>query len=303
MAVSGRVRTARWAGALLMALAPLPWLGLGASSANAGGGFAEVTGYEPFSSAANNPFYWGETCKKVFYAGGVDSYQLTQDYSLVVVKAAASHVDPYTNTLFADAGKGQSVWADSNGNGDFDPGSDGGDAQISHVIACTPEQSHSASPSRSVSTSSKPSHSPSTSHSSSPSHSTSTSASPSHSTSTSASGSPSTSISTSASGSPSTSISTSASGSPSTSISTSGSPSTSISTSGKPSTSISTHHSGEPSTSHPASSGSTTPVLPHTGSGTPVAGAVGISLLLIGTGLLLLLGPGGLMPATYRRRH
>ena len=295
--VSGKVRAARWAGALLMALAPIPWLGLGASQANAGASYAEVTGYEPFSAAANSPGYWGDTCSKAFYAGGVDSYQLTQDYALVVVKAGASNVDPFTNTLFADASKGQLVWADSNGNGAFDPGGKDGDKQISHVIACTPDQSHSASPSRSVSTSGKPSHS------------TSTSGKPSTSISTSASSSPSTSISTSASSSPSTSISTSASSSPSTSISTSASssPSTSISTSrtSSPSTSISTQHSGEPSTSssHPASAGSSTPVLPQTGSGTPVAGAMGISLMLIGVGLLLLLGPGRLMPAPYQRKH
>ena len=43
--------------------------------------------------------------------------------------------------------------------------------------------------------------------------------------------------------------------------------------------------------------------LPQTGSGTPVAGAVGISLLLIGIGVLLLLGPGRLMPARYHRKH
>jgi hypothetical protein len=34
-----------------------------------------------------------------------------------------------------------------------------------------------------------------------------------------------------------------------------------------------------------------------------VAGAVGISLLLIGVGVLLLLGPGRLMPTAYHRKH
>jgi hypothetical protein len=43
--------------------------------------------------------------------------------------------------------------------------------------------------------------------------------------------------------------------------------------------------------------------LPKTGSDVPVAGAVGISLLLIGVGILLLLGPGRLIPATYHRKH
>ncbi|MEO8105963.1 MAG: hypothetical protein ABI720_01485 [Actinomycetes bacterium] len=43
--------------------------------------------------------------------------------------------------------------------------------------------------------------------------------------------------------------------------------------------------------------------LPQTGSGVPWAGAVGISLLLIGIGALLLLGPGRLIPASYHRKH
>ena len=43
--------------------------------------------------------------------------------------------------------------------------------------------------------------------------------------------------------------------------------------------------------------------LPVTGSDVPWAGAVGISLLLIGLGVLLLLGPGRLIPATYHRKH
>jgi hypothetical protein len=42
--------------------------------------------------------------------------------------------------------------------------------------------------------------------------------------------------------------------------------------------------------------------LPKTGSGLPVAGALGASLLLIGLGVLLLLGPGRLVPV-YHRRH
>ena len=290
MAVSRKVRAARWGGALLVALAPLPWLGLGSAQAADSVTYATVTGYEPFSAQANNPAYWGDNCEKIVDGGSLTSYVLTQDYDLVVVKSASKNVDPYTNTLFANASSGETVWADTNGNGVFDPGGKNGDKAISHIIVCGPGESESPSPSTSISTSK--------------------SASPSTSISTSKSASPSTSISTSRSASPSTSISTSESASPSTSISTSesASPSTSISTSGSasPSTAISTEHSGKPhESSSPAaiteSSGAA--ALPHTGSDTPVAGAIGISLLLIGVGVLLLLGPGRLMPAAYHRKH
>jgi LPXTG-motif cell wall-anchored protein len=250
---------------MLVALAPLPWLGLGAAQAADTVTYATVTGYEPFSSEANNPEYWGDNCEKIFDAGGIDSYVLTHDYELVIVKAGASNVDPYTNTLFANASSGETVWADTNGNGVFDPGGQDGDKGISHIIACGPsDQSTSPSPS------------------------------------------PSTSISTSASASPSTSLSTSAS--PTRSHSSSAAPSTSISSQGTgspgPSKTHKTHkpHSSSPEATEIESSGAA--ALPHTGSDTPIAGAIGISLLLIGVGVLLLLGPGRLIPSTtYHRKH
>jgi hypothetical protein len=288
MAVSRRIRAARWGGVLLVAMAPLPWLGLGAAQAADSVTYATVTGHEAFSSDANDPSYWGDNCEKIVDGGSLTSYVLTKSYDLVVVKSAASNVDPFTNTLFANASAGETVWADTNGNFTFDPGGQDGDKAISHIIVCWPGESQSPSPSTSISTSE--SVSPSTSIS------TSQSASPSRSISTSESVSPSTSISTSESVSPSTSISTSESVSPSTSISTSESVS--------PSTSISTEHSGRPPSSALPSETSTSPgVLPHTGSDVPLAGAVGISLLLIGVGVLLLLGPGRLMPTSYHRKH
>src|SRR5215203_2777178 len=187
MAVSRRTRAARWGGALLVALAPLPWLGFGSAQA-ADTVYATVTGYEPFSAAANDAGYWGDNCEKIVDGGTLQSYVLTQDYALVVVKSAASNVDPYTNTLFADASAGETVWADTNGNGVFDPGGPDGDKEISHIIVCEAIETESPSPSTSISTSE--------------------------------SASPSTSISTSPTRSPSTSMSTSESASPSTSIST-----------------------------------------------------------------------------------
>jgi hypothetical protein len=280
MAVSRRTRAARWGGALLVALAPLPWLGFGSAQAAEPTVYATVTGHEPFSAAANKADYWGDNCEKIVDGGSLTSYVLTQNYDLVVVKAASKNVDPYTNTLFANASEGETVWADTNGNFTFDPGGKGGDKAISHIIVCGEGDTESPSPSTSISTSE--------------------SVSPSTSISTSESVSPSTSISTSRSVSPSTSISTSESVSPSTSISTSESVS--------PSTSISTEESGgEPSESSKAevtqSESSGAAALPQTGSDVPVAGAVGISLLLIGVGVLLLLGPGRLIPATYHRKH
>jgi LPXTG-motif cell wall-anchored protein len=250
---------------MLVALAPLPWLGLGAAQAADTVTYATVTGYEPFSSEANNPEYWGDNCEKIFDAGGIDSYVLTHDYELVIVKAGASNVDPYTNTLFANASSGETVWADTNGNGVFDPGGQDGDKGISHIIACGPsDQSTSPSPS------------------------------------------PSTSISTSASASPSTSLSTSAS--PTRSHSSSAAPSTSISSQGTGSPGPSkTHKTHKPNSSSPEATeieSSGAAALPHTGSDTPIAGAIGISLLLIGVGVLLLLGPGRLIPSTtYHRKH
>ena len=257
MAVSRRTRAARWGGALLVVLAPLPWLGFGSAQAAEPTVYATVTGHESFSAAANKADYWGDNCEKIVDGGSLTSYVLTQDYDLVVVKAASKNVDPYTNTLFEDASEGETVWADTNGNFTFDPGGKGGDKAISHIIVCGEGETETPSPS------------------------------------------PSTSISTSESVSPSTSISTSESVSPSTSISTSESVS--------PSTSISTSESGRPSDSSKAevteSESSGAAALPQTGSDVPVAGAMGISLLLIGVGVLLLLGPGRLIPATYHRKH
>src|SRR5829696_10174129 len=122
MAVSRRTRAARWGGALLVALAPLPWLGFGSAQAAEPTVYATVTGHEPFSAAANQADYWGDNCEKIVDGGSMTSYVLTQNYDLVVVKAASKNVDPYTNTLFADASEGETVWADTNGNSTFDPG-------------------------------------------------------------------------------------------------------------------------------------------------------------------------------------
>jgi hypothetical protein len=104
--------------------------------------YATVDGYEANSSAANNPDNWESgdlVCDKIDDLS-IDSWETDADYALVVVKAGAGNVDPYTNTIFENTSKGEVVWADTNGNGTFDPGGQGGDKQISHIIVCNPEQ-------------------------------------------------------------------------------------------------------------------------------------------------------------------
>jgi len=96
--------------------------------------WATVTGYAEGSAANNNPDAWGNDCTKL-NEPGVDTYLLTQNYALVVVKAGSDvSTDDHANTLFANASAGETVWADSNGSGAFDEG----DKQISHIIFCGP---------------------------------------------------------------------------------------------------------------------------------------------------------------------
>jgi len=96
--------------------------------------WASVTGYAEGSAANNNPATWGNDCTKLDEPG-VDTYVLTQNYDLVIVKAGSDvSTDNHANTLVADAKAGQTVWADSNGSGAFDEG----DKQISHIIFCGP---------------------------------------------------------------------------------------------------------------------------------------------------------------------
>lgn len=104
---------------------------------------ATVTGHEAFSEDANHASYW-ETgdleCDKIFDSGdedGPEGFVLEDDYALVIVKAGAGE---FANTLFADASAGETVWADTNGDGINNPGGKDGDKNISHVIVCTEEE-------------------------------------------------------------------------------------------------------------------------------------------------------------------
>ncbi len=134
MKITRVTRTAGWlavAGLLGAALiAPAATLASPAS-------YATVTGHEAFSNEANDPGYWGKTCDKYENPEGQSYYVISQNYALIVVKAGSG---AYANTLFENVAGGQTVWADTNGNSQFDPGGDGGDKEISHIIYCTPQE-------------------------------------------------------------------------------------------------------------------------------------------------------------------
>jgi hypothetical protein len=109
--------------------------------------YAVVTGHAAHSDENNKPETWGEDCVKV-NAGegglGIDdkTFVLEHDYSLVVVKAGGNNLGDNANTLFGDSpSAGETVWADSNGNGEFDEG----DKNISHIIFCDESDTETSS--------------------------------------------------------------------------------------------------------------------------------------------------------------
>ena len=121
------------AGALMLALA-------GTAFAGADPVWATVTGHAAHSDDNNKPETWGEDCTKEEFGGSIDTYELTQDYELVVVKSGSGE---FANTLFADASEGETVWADTNGNSVFDEDDQG----ISHIIFCEGEEEETEEPS------------------------------------------------------------------------------------------------------------------------------------------------------------
>lgn len=110
----------------------------GTAFAGAPATYATVSGHEAFSEDANHEDYWGEDCTKLNANEGdlgaeVDSYLLTADYGKVIVKAGSGE---FANTIFDSPNAGEWVWADTNGDGFFNPGGVGGDKSISHIIFC-----------------------------------------------------------------------------------------------------------------------------------------------------------------------
>jgi hypothetical protein len=270
---------ARWGGAILVALAPLPWLGLGTASATNDATYATVSGHQAFSSDANHPDYWGDNCTKL-PGGSFTAYVLTADQAKVIVKAGSG---AYANTIFMNASEGETVWADTNGDGVYNPGGKGGDKQISHIIVCggggtttEPEPTDTTTKPEPTDTTTKPEPTDTT-----------TKPEP---TDTTTEPEP---TDTTTSGTP-TETETSGSASPSTTT---------------PTTPIETGSSepGDKNTSKEASVEATRltqpAALPATGSGMPVGTALAISMLLIGLGALLLIGPGRLVAERYYRKH
>jgi hypothetical protein len=105
--------------------------------------WATVTGYAEGTPANNNVETWGDNCSKLDGDNIGDTYTLTQDWDLVVVKAGSESSAPgFVNTLFANPLAGQTVWADSDGNGSWSEGDKG----ISHIIFCGDEPEETPTP-------------------------------------------------------------------------------------------------------------------------------------------------------------
>jgi hypothetical protein len=117
-----------------------------AGTASAVTTYATVTGHGASSSDNNNPDWWEtgdiSNCTKLDAGEGdlgsdVNGYVLTADYELVIVKAGSGQsAGDNALTLFANASAGETVFADTNGNNVSDPGGQGGDKNISHIIFC-----------------------------------------------------------------------------------------------------------------------------------------------------------------------
>lgn len=107
--------------------------------------YATVDGYAVGSADNNHEGTWGEGCTKIGENGNLESYVLPDlgagmVYDLVIVKAGSDvSTDGHANTLFDNPAEGETVWADTNGNGVFDFGGQDGDKTISHIIVCLGE--------------------------------------------------------------------------------------------------------------------------------------------------------------------
>ncbi len=115
---------------------------LAPATASAATDWATFTGSAAGGPDNNHPDTWGADCIDGPQDPG-DTYVLKQDWDLVIVKAGSEESAPgHVNTLFANATAGQTVWADSNGDGTFDQGDKG----ISHIIFCGPADEETSTP-------------------------------------------------------------------------------------------------------------------------------------------------------------
>ncbi len=298
MAVSRKTRAARWGGALMVALAPLPWLGMGTAVANPGGqpGNADNVTICHRTNSVTNP-YVVITVDPDAVDGNLGNDNGKGDHYLEhggpVFDPTAEYPPPMSDDDWGDiippiqgvhdglnwTAEGMAIYE----NDCKVPGPVTSSAPASSTKPVTTQPSTTKPVTTQPSTTKPVTTQPST-------------------TKPPTTKPPTTKPPTSPSV---TETQTTGSASPSTSSS-SAAPSTS-SSSAAPSTSISTQNSGSkpPKSSSPevTETQTTAGALPKTGPDVPISGAVGISLLLIAVGALLLLGPGRLIPASYHRKH
>ncbi len=104
---------------------------------------ATITGYAPGAEGSNFVSFWcGDGEGERIDSGEQDiTYRLLPDpptgsqYTLAVVKAGGGERE---NTIFGSPSAGEHVWADTDGNGQWNPGS--GDLFITQVIYCWDDQ-------------------------------------------------------------------------------------------------------------------------------------------------------------------
>jgi hypothetical protein len=133
---------------------------LAPASVSAATAWATITGYAPGTAENDHAATWGDDCVKVHVDDNDDddaAFVLSQSYRLVVARAdddedeegSSRPGDANANTLFENPSAGETVWADSNGSGDFDYREDSpdrtGDDEIEHVILCGPSETTTTS--------------------------------------------------------------------------------------------------------------------------------------------------------------
>ena len=135
--MTGTTRVARKV-AMVGAAALLALAAIAPVGASAAVSYATVYTHVGFSPEANSVEFWqtkySTTCTKVDEPGG-ETYTLTVAYSYVITKAGSD--EQYANTVFKDPAIGKTVFADTNGDGDYDGAPD--DKGISHIIFCGPK--------------------------------------------------------------------------------------------------------------------------------------------------------------------
>ena len=99
---------------------------------------APITGHAPWAAELADIDHWDGQCTELEDLAIGDRinpthYELTADYATVVVISGRG---PSAITTYGDARAGQSVWADTDPDGQFFPGGPTGDHRIDSVILC-----------------------------------------------------------------------------------------------------------------------------------------------------------------------